>query len=60
MTQSQKLHDLNQVSTRAKIAKESGIRERDLNNLYYYDEQLSEKDSAKLDRLHELEFGGEE
>ena len=60
MTQSNKLQDLQTTWTRSAIAHETGIHLCKLERLYHYDEQLSEKDSAKLDRLHELEFGGEE
>ena len=60
MTQSNKLQDLQKTWTRGAIAHEAGIHLCKLERLYYHDEQLSEKDCAKLDRLHELEFGGEE
>ena len=60
MTQSQKLNDLQKTWTRAQIAKETGIYESKLIELYYHDDQLSEKDSLKLDRLHDLECGEEE
>ena len=60
MTQQQKLADLQATWTRSAIARESGIHQCKLERLYNYDDQLSEKDARRLDRLHELEFGGEE
>ena len=60
MTQSNKLQDLQKTWTRGAIARETGIHLCKLERLYNYAEKLSEKDAAKLDRLHELEFGGEE
>ena len=60
MTQSNKLQDLQKTWTRGAIARETGIHRCKLERLHYHDEQLSGKDAAKLDRLHELEFGGEE
>ena len=60
MTQQQKLADLQQTWTREQISKATRIRHCDLQLLHYQDVQLSEKDARRLDRLHELEFGGEE
>ena len=60
MTQGDKLQDLARIRTRAQIARDTGIHLVWIERLYLYDDQLEEKDSAKLDRLHELEFGEEE
>ena len=43
MTQSQKLHGLQQTWTRSAIAHETGIHLCKLERLYHYNEQLSEK-----------------